>query len=68
MTSSADVLAQRRRAPIGARRQADRMADCYELRPSEDREVTLYEDETGVVKANPQGSHGYLYVAAWLKH
>jgi hypothetical protein len=29
--------------------------------------VTLYEDERGIVRANPQGSHGYLYVAAWLK-
>jgi hypothetical protein len=47
--------------------EARRMADSYELRPSEDREVTLSEDETGVVKANPQCSHGYLYVAAWLK-
>jgi hypothetical protein len=47
--------------------EARRMADSYELRPSEDREVTLFEDETGVVKANPQCSHGYLYVAAWLK-
>jgi hypothetical protein len=37
------------------------------LRPDESREVTLYEDERGIVRANPQGSHGYLYVAAWLK-
>jgi hypothetical protein len=37
------------------------------LSPREDREVVLYEDERGVIKANPQGSHGYLYVAAWLK-
>lgn len=50
-----------------ARAEARRMADAYELKGSEDREVTLFEDETGVVKANPQGSHGYLYVAAWLK-
>jgi len=38
-----------------------------ELAPSEDREVVLYEDERGVIKGNPQASHGYLYVAGWLK-
>lgn len=43
------------------------LADRYELRGSEDRTVTLYEDETGMVRGNPQNSHGYLYVAAWLK-
>ena len=30
-------------------------------------EVTLYEDESGVVKGNTNGSHGYLYVCAYLK-
>jgi hypothetical protein len=49
-----------------ARLEARRMADAYELRGSEDRVVTLHEDEKGVVKANPQSSHGYLYMAAWL--
>jgi hypothetical protein len=44
-----------------------RDAEGNYLRPDEDREVTLYEDERGIVRANPQGSHGYLYVAAWLK-
>lgn len=43
------------------------LAGRYELKQSENREVTLYEDEAGVIKANPQASHGYLYVAAWLK-
>ena len=47
--------------------EARRMADAYELKGSEDRTVTLFEDEQGVVQANPQASHGYLYVAAWLK-
>lgn len=37
------------------------------LRRDEDREVTLYEDEKGIVRANPQSSHGYLYIAGWLK-
>lgn len=50
-----------------ARDVARSKAASYQLRPTEDREVTLYEDESGIVKANPQASHGYLYVAAWLK-
>lgn len=29
--------------------------------------VTLYEDETGKIVGSPQGSHGYVYIAAWLK-
>jgi hypothetical protein len=29
--------------------------------------VTLYEDDRGVIKGNPNKSWGYLYVAAWLK-
>jgi hypothetical protein len=37
------------------------------LRSDEDRTVTLYEDEDGVIVGNPQASHGYLYVAAWMK-
>jgi hypothetical protein len=37
------------------------------LRPEEDREVVLYEDDKGKVVANPNGSYGYLYVAGWLK-
>jgi hypothetical protein len=39
----------------------------FDLRRDEDRTLTLYEDETGRVVGNPQGSHGYLYAAAWLK-
>lgn len=50
-----------------ALREAKRLALAYELRPADNREVVLYEDDRGIVKANPQGSHGYLYVAAWLK-
>jgi hypothetical protein len=37
------------------------------LDPTADRQATLYEDESGIVVGNPQGSYGYLYVAAWLK-
>jgi hypothetical protein len=29
--------------------------------------VTLYEDDQGMVVGSPQGSHGYVYIAAWLK-
>jgi hypothetical protein len=46
---------------------AARLARASELTQSEDREVVLYEDERGVIKANPQASFGYLYVAGWLK-
>jgi len=28
---------------------------------------TLYEDERGKVVGSPQGSHGHVYIAAWLK-
>lgn len=50
-----------------AREEAARLARAYELSPAADTTVTLYEDERGIVRANPQGSSGYLYVAAWLK-
>jgi hypothetical protein len=36
------------------------------LQPSEDREIALYDDGIGKIVGSPQGSHGYLYVAAWL--
>jgi hypothetical protein len=39
----------------------------HALRKNEMRTVTLYEDETGVIKGDPRGSHGYLYVCAYLK-
>lgn len=29
--------------------------------------IVLHEDGAGVVKANPKGSYGYLYVCAYLK-
>jgi len=34
---------------------------------SSEEVVTLYEDERGIVVGSPQGSHGYVYIAAWLK-
>lgn len=36
------------------------------LSPDDDRTVVLYTDGTGCIVGNPQRSHGYLYVAAWL--
>lgn len=32
-----------------------------------DAVVTLYEDDQGKVVGSPQSSHGYVYLAAWLK-
>lgn len=34
--------------------------------PTEDRVVVLYEDKVGVIKGNPRGSHGYLYIVGHL--
>jgi hypothetical protein len=46
---------------------AARSASPVDLDPTKDRTAVLFEDETGVIVGNPQGSYGYLYVAAWLK-
>jgi hypothetical protein len=35
--------------------------------PNDDQLHVLFEDEQGMVVGSPQGSHGYVYVAAWLK-
>ena len=37
------------------------------LTPVGQETVVLHQDEVGKIVANPQRSHGYLYVAAWLK-
>jgi hypothetical protein len=29
--------------------------------------ITLFEDAEGKIVGSPQGSHGYVYIAAWLK-
>jgi hypothetical protein len=34
---------------------------------SQEKEVVIYEDEVGKIVGSPQGSHGYVYVAGWLK-
>lgn len=34
---------------------------------NEDKTIVLYEDEVGIIKGNPQGSHGYMYVCGYLR-
>lgn len=54
-------------ALMEARRRAAELAATYQLSSRDDVEVTLFEDERGVIKGNPQASYGHMYVAAWLK-
>jgi hypothetical protein len=49
-----------------AREKLREMARNEDWLPSSETEATLYEDERGRVIGSPQGSHGYVYVAAWL--
>jgi hypothetical protein len=46
--------------------RARALADSGELCSSGTEQVTLYEDADGTIVGNPNGSYGYLYVAAWL--
>lgn len=34
---------------------------------SQGEDVTVYEDDSIIVRGNTNGSYGYFYVAAWLK-
>jgi hypothetical protein len=43
------------------------LARDYVLVGSRDEEHVIYEDDVAIVKANPQASHGYVYVVAYLK-
>jgi hypothetical protein len=47
--------------------EARELVRRWEMFPSSDKTLVLYEDETGKIVGNPQSSHGYLYVAGWLK-
>jgi hypothetical protein len=38
-----------------------------QIRTDEAAEVTVYEDEVIKVAGNSNASHGYFYIAAWLK-
>jgi hypothetical protein len=50
-----------------ALKSARRMSAHFQLSPDDHKQVTLFEDEIGIIVANPQSSFGYLYVAAWIK-
>ena len=45
------------------------LAEPYSLGldPASDEEVVIYEDERGKIVGSAQRSHGYVYVAGWLK-
>jgi len=47
--------------------EAAALAKSWRMFPQQNYEHVLYEDETGRIVGNAQGSHGYLYVAGWLK-
>jgi len=47
--------------------RARRLHETGRLRSTGGEQVTLFEDERGIVAANPRRSAGYLYLAAWLK-
>lgn len=47
--------------------EARRLADEYAIGDADDCMFTLLDCPHGTIVANPQGSYGYLYVAAWLK-
>jgi hypothetical protein len=52
-----------------ARREARALAEERELHAMDQHVLTLYEDKDGIVVGSPQGSGGYLYLAAYLfKH
>ena len=46
---------------------ARQLAAEGKIRQSSEEVVTLFEDEQGIIRGNPNKSYGYLYVAAWLK-
>ena len=50
-----------------AKKRAAELDDRCDISRNSAETVTLYEDETGIIKANPNSSYGYLYVAAWVK-
>jgi hypothetical protein len=37
------------------------------LTPNGDEEAVIYEDSEGIIVGSAQSSHGYVYVAGWLK-
>jgi hypothetical protein len=47
--------------------RARELAASGELRQDEARQIVLYEDGRGVIRGNPNGSFGYLYICGYLK-
>jgi len=47
--------------------KASDLYDEYEITPDSSNDVTLYEDDSLVIRADTNASYGYLYMAAWLK-
>jgi hypothetical protein len=45
----------------------EEMLRAGEVRVNQSADVTVYEDATLVVRGNTNASHGYFYLAAWLK-
>lgn len=54
-------------ALMRAREGARRLSSSGKLSQVSQETVTLHEDDLGKIVGNPQRSHGYLYVSAWLK-
>jgi hypothetical protein len=50
-----------------AMKNAKLLADARVITPQSYETVIVYEDESGIIKGNPNGSGGYLYVCAYLK-
>lgn len=46
---------------------ARKMAESGKITRTSTDTVILYEDDKGIIKGNPNGSHGYLYVCGYLK-
>lgn len=62
-------LAEHLNHHVGAawRERASELLRAQVMRTNRDQEFVLYEDPVVVIKGNTQGSHGYLYVCAYLR-
>lgn len=54
---------------IAVKEMREKLSDPWKLglHPNEDMEAIIYEDEIGKIIGNTLGSHGYVYVVAYLK-
>ena len=48
-------------------KKADQLFASGRIRSDQRQEFILYEDDRGIVLANPNASYGYLYVSAYFK-